>query len=396
MSGSFPACSMVPVYFRAALVSVWVASAGCERGGEGPSARALESAWTFASAITNDAADRAKYRERVVRGWMELGELRRAEALARQVGDWRSVVLLADLAAEHARRGQAREAARLLAEAEEQVANVRGWPLDRVRAHLARARAYAGDVGPAKVLRERYDHDPDIRGRLHGSAVIALVAAGRWEEAVAVAKERPQNARVEDAVELTAALRDAAALPVEAPERRRQLLELAWGTAGEIPGWKSVEARLDILEAMVAVGVPAAEIAERLAPISDGWLGMTAGGEVRLIVLGRIAELWGRVGEAARVRRIAEVVGAEIGRELQPIDQPALWARLASAAALAGDEPLAVELFDRAIRGTVELANLRPRAMAAVETALAVVRGRMDPAKIGESWARLRTSIHGG
>lgn len=386
---------MCPVAVAVAVALSLATGAGCDRPAGSAERASLEAAWTFAAAITNDPADQAQCQEQVVRVWIELGELKRAEALARRIETWRRVVLLADVAREHARRGETRAAMRVLEAAQAEAAGVTDWPLDRVRAHIARARAFMGDDGPARVLLTQYAHDPATRARLQGSGVIALAAAGRWDEALALARERPADARFEDALELAAALCEATELRAVPPPRRDELLDLAWATAGEIPGWKSVDMRVEVLEHMAAAGRPTTELADKLSPIADTWLA-TPGGEARLVVLSRMAEVWGRLGDAARVRAIADAVGTAIEAQIQPIDRPEIWARMASGAARAGDAEAASALFGRAVEATVSLANLRPRAMAAVAIALAAARSGFDPSQIGEAWTRLQTSIHGG
>lgn len=335
------------------------------------------------------------YQEQVVRAWIAQRELKRAERLARQIDGWRQIALLADLSAEWQQRQDARAAARLLAAADAGVAGVTDWPRDRVRAHIARARAMTGDAGPAQALRGQYSHDPDTRSRLHGSAVLACVVAGRWDDAIELVRERPPHIQVDDTAELTHALCVAAGFPNLPTDRRLELLELAWAISAEIPGWKSSEVRIEILRAMLRAGKSAEDVATELRRMTEMWKGV-AGGEVRWVLLSQFAELWGDLREVEQVRVIASLFHDAMEADIQPIDRPALWARLASAHARAGDGPAAAALFTKAIDTTTALVNLRPRAMGAVHIALAMASSGYNPEHIHEAWTRLKTSIHAG
>ncbi|MEZ6002714.1 MAG: hypothetical protein R3F33_00890 [Planctomycetota bacterium] len=107
----------------------------------------LEQAWQAVSGMPDvpHLKNRSRSEEVIALTCLELGQLERAEILARRIGNWRQGLVLAHLAECYQGKGQEQRAQALCTEAETISAGttempVEGWRRDRIRAKVAQVR----------------------------------------------------------------------------------------------------------------------------------------------------------------------------------------------------------------------------------------------------------------
>jgi tetratricopeptide (TPR) repeat protein len=122
--------------------------------------------------------DRAMMLEEAVKGWIALGDLARAEAGMRRIGDWRRGEATALVAQARAARGELEAARRLAAEARELGAREEDWRRDRIGAEVARTLAMTDDLGQIDGL---VDPMAAAEAGNVAAAVTAVVPADRLE-----------------------------------------------------------------------------------------------------------------------------------------------------------------------------------------------------------------------
>ncbi|MFM8872177.1 MAG: hypothetical protein ACKOJI_02230, partial [Phycisphaerales bacterium] len=129
------------------------------------------------------ARDRAIMQEEAVKGWIGLGDLGRAEAGMRRIGDWRRGEATALVAQARAARGEMDAARALAAEARELAGREEDWKRDRIGAEVARTLAMTGDLGQVDGL---VDPTAAAEAANVAAAVTAVVPADRLEAQAAI------------------------------------------------------------------------------------------------------------------------------------------------------------------------------------------------------------------
>ena len=129
------------------------------------------------------ARDRAIMQEEAVKGWIALGDLGRAEAGMRRIGDWRRGEATALVAQARAARGEMDAARALAAEARELAGREEDWKRDRIGAEVARTLAMTGDLGQVDGL---VDPTAAAEAANVAAAVTAVVPADRLEAQAAI------------------------------------------------------------------------------------------------------------------------------------------------------------------------------------------------------------------
>ncbi|MBU3682940.1 MAG: hypothetical protein FGM39_02795 [Phycisphaerales bacterium] len=129
------------------------------------------------------ARDRAIMQEEAVKGWIALGDLGRAEAGMRRIGDWRRGEATALVAQARAARGEMDAARTLAAEARELAGREEDWKRDRIGAEVARTLAMTGDLGQVDGL---VDPTAAAEAANVAAAVTAVVPADRLEAQAAI------------------------------------------------------------------------------------------------------------------------------------------------------------------------------------------------------------------
>lgn len=129
------------------------------------------------------ARDRAIMQEEAVKGWISLGDLGRAEAGMRRIGDWRRGEATALVAQARAARGEMDAARALAAEARELAGREEDWKRDRIGAEVARTLAMTGDLGQVDGL---VDPTAAAEAANVAAAVTAVVPADRLDAQAAI------------------------------------------------------------------------------------------------------------------------------------------------------------------------------------------------------------------
>lgn len=333
----------------------------------------LREAWDLASAIGNDAKDRARSQDAVARAWIDAGEPDRAIELAGQIGGWRKLALIADAASWWAERGETNRAARALMEAEYLAPGIRDWPYDRVRMHLARAMALLGRRTDLRTLAQVYPKESEYYPQVLGAVAIERALCGETEEAASLLSElAPETvldvagAPASGVVSLLSSGRLPGPVVVQA-------LEWIWPRTAPLAGWAQVDRRLDMVDVALATGDPARARAWMQELTSD----LRGAGYLPHIAAHRLAEAalrWGRLGDADRVAALTGETREIADRDLELIERPAVYACLAEAFHALGDAAARDAQFAEALEVTVGLLNARPRALAGVEVSLALAR----------------------
>lgn len=367
----------------------------CDPKERPPADPALDLAWRLASAIRDDPADRARCQEKVAREYLDRGKTAEAAALARRIEGWRRAVLLADISAELTYGGDAAAAAKLLDEARQAERGLTEWRADRAAAHRARAEAALTNLTAvaATLAERRIDHD--TRGRLQSSMALALALAGRPDDAVAFLDAAAASKLYEDSLSRVEGLLLVARKGRLDAERRAKFLDLAWETAGSVPGWKAWELRLDILDE-AGRAAPVRPNDPRIEFVVTNVLALPLPGHLKAPLMARAARTCGRLGAVERVAALWAAAEPIAMADLQNIEQPAVWAGFAEAFATAGGASAALELFQRAADAASALVNPRPRGMAATEIALSAARSGFRDAPLMESLRRLLATFHDG
>jgi hypothetical protein len=355
----------------------------------------LEAAWRFACAITNDAKDRALCQERVARAHLERGEVDLALHRARAIEDWRKPAVLADIATHCLRAGDRGRAQPVLAEARTLGAAVTNWPFDRVLLHVTQAEVLAGNLDGAHEIRVRYDLNPEHRGRADAYFALALLLSGRTDEALRTLDMLPGERRYEDFQWQTEGYLLIANAGRLGAAEASNVLERAWTSCETIPGWKKWEQRLDVIDSLRANGLTSA-MTGRLEYVTTNVATLGLPGHIKAPLMARVALGWARAGRAGPVAELARAAQPLIETDSQPIEQPSAWAAFVEAAAVAGDRALARDLLGRAVGTAAGLENLRPRAMACVDIALAAARGGFDEPSVRSGLRRLMATFHDG
>ena len=343
----------------------------------------LDDAWSFACAITHDDDDRSRSQATVVQAWLEAGAVTQAAGLASHMQGWRKLAGYADVAAALARAGRTNDAVRFLLEAEYQVPGVEGWPYDRVQMRIARAKAYLGRTGEVESLARLYIEHRECRAEARTALAIALVRAGRIEEALTAFDGLPEPDLFDAVVSRTSGFRDMAAAADLPAGKRRELLERAWAESLKVAGWRQTDLQYDL----VAQARDA-----RLPSLERAWLQhatastLTAGipDFVRAGQIAQAAAAWGRLGDTNRLAQLEAAFRAGPQKSIELIAQPAPLARIAEGYRLAGDTARSDALFAEAFAIAGALVNPRPRALACVEVLLAMARARAPERLIEE------------
>ena len=104
--------------------------------------------------------------------------------------------------------------------------------------------------------------------------------------------------------------------------------------------------------------------------------------------MAQLAVRWGLLREAERVAA-CERAAEPLIRQLQAIEQPALFALLGEAWARLGDTQKGLTYYEHAMALAGQLTNPRPRAMAGVDICLSLERARLRHRPVSEGLNRL-------
>lgn len=330
-----------------------------------PGLEALEYASRFASKITSDPKDRSKALQAVVEDFAAAGALQEATRLAASIEGWRRGIAYADLARALADAGDNEAARELIRQAEQVQQTITDWHGPRIAAHVALARAQLGELEASRqIVGDLAKNDRrQYQGQAAGTVAAAHAARGEYEQAMAVLRPLDSEVDLEITWSRTQGYLEAARAASLNHEQRGRALAAARRSADGVPGWK----RIDALEAVArechaqgdAEGAADALVAAEAQARS---LGDSAS---KPALMTTVARTLARVGGSARARALL-TEAERLAPQAMNIEQPEIYAYLASGYVLLGDLPEARRVYDLALSGAEGLVNARPRALAVV------------------------------
>lgn len=125
-----------------------------------------------------------------------------------------------------------------------------------------------------------------------------------------------------------------------------------------------------------------------LENVSSNVLNSTGPAHLKAPLVAQLATAWANLGQADRLAECDRTAEPLI-RQLQNIEQPALFAAVGEAWARLGDTQKALTYYEHALALAGVLTNSRPRAIACVDICLSLDRARLRHRQIGDSLNRL-------
>ncbi len=368
-----------------------VAATSCTPRAERPAAAwsndPLQAGWQFACAITNDSNDRAECQEKIALAHLARGEGDKALALGEQIANWRKGVVLAEVAAMLAANGQTDAALQRAAQAEAIGRGIQDWQRDRILARVAKTSALLGrseDVGRWSAF---YQSNQDYRGETAAYHALALARRGEATNALAVL-DGLADAKHLDVLSWRANgyLLLAKAGHLDSTQTSNAL-EQAWEASASVPGNKRFDVQIELMDEAVRLGA-LAQAESWMEALHSNTLSWAAPAHIKAPVVARLGVQCGLLGQRERLTE-CELAAEPLIRQLQKIEQPALYALLGEARARLGDVQQAETHYRHAMEMAEELTNLRPRAIACVDICLSLDRARLRLKWVGEGLNRL-------
>lgn len=340
----------------------------------------VQQGFDIASMIPKDPheRDRAKAQEWCVVAMIELGDLARAEALAKGIDTWRRPSVYGDIARAYAAKGETENCKRIADRAMALVPGLLDWQQERVRVKVAQAMATLGDRAAAADL-ERGVGEPEI-GKVatvtattaksedfdaRAAEIEAWIATGNFDlarNAVAVAVALYQRFGTDDTLR----------------SRAEQLVRSGYA---KIPYDLRVAALLDLAKAASGAGRP--EDARRLADDAQSILAAAKWlAEDRVAQQAGIARANAAIGaqELARTQLIAALQDfTEHRNGIVDILRARPLRLLALGFAEIGDADKANEVFLLAVDEGAANPNARPRAEDLAATCADLARAGIVP-----------------
>ncbi len=327
---------------------------------------ALDYAFRFATAIVSDDKDRSRAQEDVVGDYGIAGAFVEARDRAFRIEGWRRGTALADLAGALVKEGRAAEARDLLQAAEEVRQATGGWQGPRIAAHIAAALALLGEEERANAIATRLsDEDRQYFGPSVATAAIGRAGRGDLEGALQRLSGLDADPDMDVAWARTEGYLEIARLAARDTPMRDRALMAARRSADGLPGWKKAEGLARVADALARHG-KAEEARVALGDAETIAGGLPSSMPVKVEILADLARIGGAVGDPDGARRLLGETEGSVAAT-PAIDRPGLYARIGGAYARLGQRKDARRLYERALEDTGNLANARPRALAAVE-----------------------------
>lgn len=360
----------------AAAALFWVTGAGAVSGERVAPAglEALDYAFRFASAIHSDPKDRSKAQASVVLDLAAIGALDEAVASAERIEGWQRGAAYADLATVFAQEGRPGTARELVAKADSVRTTVTGWHGPRISAHIAQALAQLGEVDESRrISADLSAGDPQqYVGRSVATLVSAYAAQGEFERGMEELRALEEARDLDVTWWRTVGFLAMAREDGLSRAQRVRAIEAARRSADGVPGWKKAEALESIAETLQALDKrktarEALNVAEEIV------LALPESLPVKAPLLSNLARGWAKAGAADHARKLLRRA-EQIVPSTVVIDQPAIYANVASTYAVLADDREAWRVYDEAVTAAESLVNARPRALAAVAVCRSIGR----------------------
>jgi tetratricopeptide (TPR) repeat protein len=358
-----------------------------------PGLEALDYAFRFASAIASDPKDRAKAQELAIGEYLAIGAVDEALRRAEAIEGWRRGLVYADLAAILARQGRSDEARGLVARAEEIRAAAAGWEGSRIAAHVAQALAMLGETERlGGIASDLAQGDPlQYAGRAAATLATGDAVRGDFDQAMRRMASLEESDDLEGLWWRTAGFLAVARQDTLPRARRLRALDAARRSAEGLPGWKRAEALGRIAEEFARLDRPG-RARESLRAAEAIVMPIESGHSEKAALLANLARAWARAGERERALDLLGQAEPLVAGALN-IDQPGIYANIASGHRQIGGTTGAGRLYARALEAAAALRNARPRALAVTAVCRQMgrhgvgldgaTRGRLDALLIG-------------
>lgn len=326
---------------------------------------ALDYAFSFASAITPDPKDMGKAQEKVVVDVAATGDLEKAEQLAGRVHNWRKGTSLAEVARQHAVRGDLDRARVLAGRAALEIPRSEGWHRLRIRAQVAEARAWMGDLEAASEAAVALAQSDPVQYAGRAATIIILAHAARGEIEEALKRAAALDGSQDHAVALSRTLAYVEVARQASGDHRRTALDRALESSRDVPGWQRAGVLERIARALHGSGRDE-DAREAIKAAVETAVATPETAPVRGLLLGDLARTSASFGMAGPLQ--AALAGAKVSaRKAMDIDRPGIYGKIAAAYMAMGETEEARRTLDLALAEAAGLANARPRALALVD-----------------------------
>jgi tetratricopeptide (TPR) repeat protein len=319
--------------------------------------------------------------------YLARGDCDKALTMGERIENWRKGVVLAEAAATLAESGQTNAALERAAQAETIGRGIQDWQRDRILARVAKTRALIGmtaNVGQQSVF---YQSNQDYRGEVAAYHALALARGGQVTNALAVLEGLAETKHLDVASwRANGYLLLAKAGHLDA-EQTSNALAQAWAASQTVPGNKRFDVQMRLMDGAVALGA-LAQVNPWLEGVCSNALASAAPAHIKAPIAAQLAIRWGSLRQADRVAE-CERAAEPLIRQLQNIEQPALFAVLGEAWARLGDIQKGLTYYEHALELAGQLTNPRPRAIACVDICLSLERARLRHRPVSEGLNRL-------
>jgi tetratricopeptide (TPR) repeat protein len=373
------------------VMAVLVAATSCAPRAEQRAAAAsddpLDAGWQFACAITNDPDDRAECQEKIAMATLARGDGDKALNLGDGIANWRKGVVLAEAAANLAESGQTNAALDRAAQAEAIGRGIQDWQRDRILARVAKTTALLGREEEAGKTSAFYHSNLEYRGEVAAYHAMALARNGQVTNALAVLDGLTDSKHLD----VSSGRANGYLLLAKSGhldgEQTSNALAQAWAASQTVPGNKRFDVQMGLIDRAVSSGA-AAQAQPWLEAVHSNALASTAPAHIKAPIVAQLAVLWALLGQAEQVGE-CEQAAEPLIRQLQNIEQPALFAVLGEAWVRLGDIQKGLTYYEHALELAGSLTNERPRAMACVDICLSLDRAGLRHKQISEGLNRL-------
>jgi tetratricopeptide (TPR) repeat protein len=370
----------------AGLVVVTSCSPRAERRDTAMLGDPLAVGWRFACAITNDPKDRAECQEKIAMAYIARGECDKALTLSERIENWRKGVVLAEVAASLAESGQTNAALDRAAQAEAIGRSIQDWQRDRILTRVAKVKAILGRVEEAGKVGAFYRSNRDYRGEAAAYHALALARGGQVTNALAVLDGLAEEEHLDvSSWRASGYMLLAKAGHLDAAQTSNAFAQ-AWAASQAVPGNMQFDVQMRLIDEAAPSG--SAQAQPWLDALHSNVLNSAAPPHIKAPIAAQLAIRWGAMGQADRLSE-CEQAAEPLIRQLQGIEQPALFALLGEAWARLGDVKKALTVYEHALELAGPLTNPRPRAIACVDICLSLEKARLSHKLITEGLNRL-------